>query len=363
MEAVTPKKKGSKELKNVDLGSNFKSNGTRSRGGVERKEVWWEIGAARGLFTGPWVVCGDFNTVRYPSEKKNCVRYTRSMAEFSYFIEGMGLVDLQLLGGKFTWKKGTNFNSAARLDRFLVSEEWDEGFRNIKQSILHRVTSDHSPVMIQCGNWEPVKFFFKFENWWLLTEGFKNRIKTWWESFSCTGRPDYILAFKLKALKEKLKEWSKTIQGNLKIQKQHILDQLAEIEDIQELRSLNEEETHKKTSLLLEFEENARKEEIAWRQRSRALWLKEGDRNTKFFHRTANAHKRYNNIDKLQVNGETVENSEDITRKIISFYQKLYTEAEEWRPQCSLRDCQTISSEDNQMLLSLLKSGRMSKHV
>nr|XP_016450704.1 PREDICTED: uncharacterized protein LOC107775483 [Nicotiana tabacum] len=299
---------------------------------VERKEVWWEIGAARGLFTGPWVVCGDFNTVRYPSEKKNCVRYTRSMAEFSDFIEDMGLVDLQLLGGKFTWKKGTNFNIAARLDRFLVSEEWDEGFRNIKQSILHRVTSDHSPVMIQCG--------------------FKNRIKTWWESFSCTGRPDYILAFKLKALKEKLKEWSKTIQGNLKIQKQHILDQLAEIEDIQELRSLNEEETHKKTSLMLEFEENARKEEIAWRQRSRVLWLKEGDRNTKFFHRTANAHKRYNNIDKLQVNRETVENLEDITREIISFYQKLYIEAEEWRPQCSLRDCQTISSEDNQMLLS-----------
>lgn len=64
--------------------------------------------------------------------------------------------------------------------------------------------------------------------------------------------------------------------------------------------------------------------------------MKEGDGNTKFFHRTANAHKRYNNIDKLLVNGETVENPEDIKKEIVTFYQNLYTEAEEWRPQCNL---------------------------
>ncbi|XP_070041457.1 uncharacterized protein [Nicotiana tomentosiformis] len=135
------------------------------------------------------------------------------MAEFTEFIEDMGLVDLKLLGGKFTWKKGVNHNIAARLVRFLISEEWDEGFRNIKQPIMYKVTSDHSPLMLQCGNWEPVKSYFKFENWWLLTEGFKDKIKNWWDSFSCAGRPDYVLTFKLKALKEKLKDWIKSIQG------------------------------------------------------------------------------------------------------------------------------------------------------
>ncbi|WMV43323.1 hypothetical protein MTR67_036708 [Solanum verrucosum] len=32
---------------------------------VEREETWWEIGAAKGLIAGPWVLCGDFNTVSF----------------------------------------------------------------------------------------------------------------------------------------------------------------------------------------------------------------------------------------------------------------------------------------------------------
>ena len=44
----------------------------------ERKEVLWEVGSARGLFDGPWVVCGDFNTARFPSKKKNYSRISRA---------------------------------------------------------------------------------------------------------------------------------------------------------------------------------------------------------------------------------------------------------------------------------------------
>ncbi|XP_075079926.1 uncharacterized protein LOC142165225 [Nicotiana tabacum] len=227
----------------------------------ERQGMWEEIGAARGLCGDLWVVCGDFIT--------------------------------------------------PRIDRFLISTSWNEEFRSIKQSIQQRVDSDHFPLSLQRGDWKYNKSYCKFENWWLGVEGFNDQVKTWWDSFVIVGRPDYILASKLKALKGKLKEWNLTKHENLEATKSNILNQISELDIIQEA-----------------FEEVAKNEEIAWRQRSRALWLKEGDKNTKFFQRTANAHNRYNNIDQLVANGVTLEDPLAIKEEVVRFYQQLFTESE-----------------------------------
>lgn len=49
------------------------------------------------------------------------------------------------------------------------------------------------------------------------------------------------------------------------------------------------------------------------------LWLKEGDNNTKFFHNTANAHKKSNCIDQLEVQGEIVKEPDRVKEEIIQF--------------------------------------------
>ncbi|XP_049394920.1 uncharacterized protein LOC125859265 [Solanum stenotomum] len=117
------------------------------------------------------------------------------------------------------------------------------------------MTSDHVPIALFCGPWEHSKSYFKFENWWLNTEGFSEKISNWWNSFSFYGRPDYILACKMKALKEKLKEWSKIEKGNLQIQRSKLLNKMADLDSLLNKRALTEEEATLKAEIFMEYEE------------------------------------------------------------------------------------------------------------
>ena len=63
------------------------------------------------------------------------------MTDFADFIADQGLMDLPLAGGVSTW---SNTMSWSRLDRFLVSPEWEMNFLGLIQKKLLRVCSDHS---------------------------------------------------------------------------------------------------------------------------------------------------------------------------------------------------------------------------
>ncbi|WMV58251.1 hypothetical protein MTR67_051636 [Solanum verrucosum] len=160
------------------------------------------------------------------------------------------------------------------------------------------------------------------------------------------GCPDYILNIKLRMLKQKLKEWSKSNFGELTSKKNSLLEELAEIDLIQETRELTEDEVIIRATIVVELEELAKNEESKWRQKSRVLWLKQGDNNTRFFQRMATAHRRINTIDRLIDRGEVVEDPVEIRNTVINFYKELYTESEEWRPNFDLMECPTISQEE-----------------
>ncbi|KAL1095180.1 hypothetical protein V6Z11_D06G138700 [Gossypium hirsutum] len=67
------------------------------------------------------------------------------------------------------------------------------------------------------------------------------------------------------------------------------------------------------------------KEEIYWAQRSRIRWLKEGNRNTRFFHVSATRRSKKNRIDRIvDDNGNWVTDIHDVSKVVGDYFSKLF---------------------------------------
>lgn len=86
------------------------------------------------------------------------------MRRFSKFIKDMCLRDLPLSGGLFTWCGGSNNESDSRLDRFLVSNDWENHFSGLFHSTLPKPVSDHAPILLDGRGIRKGKTPFRFEN-------------------------------------------------------------------------------------------------------------------------------------------------------------------------------------------------------
>jgi hypothetical protein len=315
-----------------------------------RRELWEQLRAVQGLWSHPWCVFGDFNAVRFPSERLGCSRLSSQMTDFSNFVEASNLVDLPLDGGPYTWSSGSANPSMSRIDRFFISSDWEDRYPDVIQKLLPRPLSDHFPLLLEVGSLARGKSPFRFENMWLKDEGFVDRIEAWWSNYSFCGPPSVVLARKLKALKEDLKQWNYHEFGNVSTKLKQLSCELEVLDCKERQGGLSSMERDLRGSLLLELDRLAHLEETSWRQKSRVRWLKEGDNNTKFFHKIANSNRRRNFMEKLEVGDVVYTSDSDIRAQAVQFYESLYTEEESWRPFVDDLPFSAIGDLDRNML-------------
>ena len=158
---------------------------------------------------------GDFNVTIYPCESNKGGSVTSAMCRFAEVIADLGVRDMLLQGGPFTWSGGGNGRVMSRIDRLLVTGEWEIFFYGVIQSTLLRLVSNHFPILLDGGGIRSGSFPFGFESMWLKSEGFKDLLKGWWQRLSFRGSISYIMVAKLKGLKSIMKAWNNVVFGSV----------------------------------------------------------------------------------------------------------------------------------------------------
>lgn len=151
---------------------------------------------------------------------------------------------------------------------------------------LHHVVSsrsDHCPLMLEIKkeSWERHKpRIFRYEIMWERLESLALEIKNAW----CTAPNREGLggiASALKHVQRALRSWSKENFGAVTKELEGLRSRLEAMKDDPQFsRSDIRQVTDRMDELLY-------REEMMWLQRSRIAWLREGDRNTRYFHRQA----------------------------------------------------------------------------
>jgi exonuclease III len=177
-----------------------------------------ELTERRSLCPVPWIVLGDFNMIMYASEKNNENIDRGMMARFRRFAQELELKDLYMHGRIFTWSNGREVPTMSRIDRVLVSADWDLQNPDAMLQALSSSALDHAPLHVSMSAAFRPKRRFKFELFWLKLDGIDEAIKQAWVCDDRITDPFRRLDAMYRNAAEFLLAWGQRKTSNIKLQ-------------------------------------------------------------------------------------------------------------------------------------------------
>ena len=277
----------------------------------------------------PVILGGDFNLIREVSEKNSLLYDHKLMDSFNEFIRKFNLREIPLGGLKFTWSNKQINPVLVKLDRFLVSTEWEEKFPSCSAHGLTRVGSDHNPIIIDSRDQIHSKpRYFYFENNWFLQPGFEELVKEKWIE-KLRKRPVGIYSIEgwhgsLTTLRMFLKGWHRRLLGCKNKEKNDLIQELDQIDILIEDQVNLWENWSKRLAIEKKLEHIYHLDEVFWQQRAGRKWTVKGDSNSRFFHLYANGRRRKNTIAYLETDKGVCMDQKALIAHIVNFYKILF---------------------------------------
>ncbi|GKV28181.1 hypothetical protein SLEP1_g37265 [Rubroshorea leprosula] len=285
----------------------------------ERLETWTELLKMIEEGENCWCIAGDFNSVRSTDERRGRSEHSNYRKDLNEFIELAGLVDLPLTRRKFTWYRSDG-STKSRLDRFLLSDGMLNLWGDCCQIGLNRTTSDHCPVMLKKVNSNWGRKPFRTLNCWDQHPEFIKMVEENWKSTVVEGWKGYVCKEKLKRLRNKLKKWNSEVFGSFENQIAEAEAKINEVDNKSEDGEITEEDV---------------------------LLRREGDANSKLFHRIMNSNRRRKLIRGIYKDGAWIEESSVVKQEVREYFNKIFQE-EQWdRPKLGGLQFKQLNEEDS----------------
>lgn len=275
---------------------------------------------------GKWVICGDFNSTRRQEEwRGKCWSY-RAMTMFNDLINALALIDLPMNKQSYTWSNMQRTPTLARLDRFLVSTDWDQEFPLTEVVALPRITSDHCPILLSTERkcWSR-RNNFRFEKAWLNHEDFISKLPDWWKEVPQKKSAVPTFTAKLRHCRRRIKVLCMIEFYSIREEKKRLMAEIQEIDKREEQQDISQDLMEKRVLLKHKLGRVLNDEKTLWSTRAEQQWLREGDGNTKFFHSIANGRRRTNWIDSIEDHGVTYRSEESKKSYFYHEFKELFT--------------------------------------
>lgn len=206
---------------------------------VEKVLFLEELEAIRDECLGPWALTGDFNLILNEADKNNDRINRASLRRFRQTVATLELQDMHLHGRCFTWSNERENPTLVRLDRMLISVDWDEKFPHAHLRGLGTDASDHCALLLQTNLGQTSKARFHFEAFWPKFDDYEEVIQQAWQRPHTPTEPLARLDSMLCALVRELQRWSSSRIGEIKGQLLIARELIRQLDAAQERRQLS----------------------------------------------------------------------------------------------------------------------------
>ncbi|KAL6562915.1 hypothetical protein OROHE_005502 [Orobanche hederae] len=165
---------------------------------------------------------------------------------------------------------------------------------------------------------------FHFVKAWLDHPGFSEEVKKSWNSSGINGWASFVFKEKLKRLKDRLRIWNKEVFGNIDKNVEDLENEILVLDRCDDVFGLEEREICRRNEASARLLIALKNRKSLLQQKARLRWLKEGDVNSSFFHKSIARRRKRNELAGLVINGDWVDDPSRVKTEVRRHFREQF---------------------------------------